>query len=190
MEVENTQGNTIHLNAMYSINKKLTYGESEYTLGEISQQKAFDNKMYISFTFYRTVPFHVVSSYLPTFLLHWISYGTMFIRYDNFQDRGSMSLTTLLVLISLYSETITLLPVTSYIKFIKIWYLFSISYLSGIIAVHLITNDITITKVAKLGFSPHLQFFSSLPHFFETMKILFGCILLGFYALYWLALVI
>lgn len=50
-----------------------------------------------------------------------------------------MSLTTLLVLIALYSDASAALPKTSYIKLIDIWFVFGISFLSLIISVHLAT---------------------------------------------------
>ena len=50
-----------------------------------------------------------------------------------------MSLTTLLVFISLYTETSNSLPSTAYLKYIDVWFVFSITYLSVIIIVHLAT---------------------------------------------------
>lgn len=52
-----------------------------------------------------------------------------------------MSLTTLLVLIDLYSDSLNSLPKTSYLKCLDIWFVFSIAFLSAIIAVHLTTNQ-------------------------------------------------
>ncbi|KAK4307895.1 hypothetical protein Pmani_020373 [Petrolisthes manimaculis] len=49
-----------------------------------------------------------------------------------------MSLTTLLVLISLYTETASTLPKTPYLKLIDIWFVFNIVYLSLIITTHLV----------------------------------------------------
>ena len=95
----------------------------------------------VSFMMYRYVSFRLVANYLPTFLLHIIGYGTLRIPAANFQDRGTMSLTTLLVLISLYTETLNSLPITSYVKIIDIWFIFSITFLSLIIGTHLLTCD-------------------------------------------------
>lgn len=61
-----------------------------------------------------------------------------------------MSLTTLLAFISLYTQTSASLPKTSYAKNIDLWYLFSLCYLSLIIAVHLSTCDAALsTRVTK-----------------------------------------
>lgn len=58
-----------------------------------------------------------------------------------------MSLTTLLVLIALYSDSVTSLPRTSYLKALDIWFMFSIAFLTAIIAAHLVTNRVN-TKMA------------------------------------------
>ncbi|KAK3863709.1 hypothetical protein Pcinc_030547 [Petrolisthes cinctipes] len=83
--------------------------------------------------------YHIWTVYLPTTLLMAIGYGTLFLPAERFPERGGMSLTTLLVLISLYTDASAALPNTSYIKLIDIWFVFSISFLSLIIAVHLAT---------------------------------------------------
>ena len=96
----------------------------------------------ITFVLSRYVSFHMFATYLPTSLLHFIGFRTLSIPASNFQDRGTMSLTTLLVLISLYTETLTALPITSYIKLIDVWFIFSITFLSLIISIHLFTCDV------------------------------------------------
>lgn len=68
-----------------------------------------------------------------------LRYGTLFLPAEFFSERGTMSLTTLLVFISLYTETSSTLPSTSYIKRIDIWFVFSIVYLTLIIMFHLVT---------------------------------------------------
>lgn len=65
-----------------------------------------------------------------------------------------MSLTTLLVLVSLYSDTATSLPKTSYLKLIDFWFIFSISFLSAIIAFHLATNRAAVFPVVPVGVPP------------------------------------
>lgn len=77
-------------------------------------------------------------------------YGTLFLPAARFPERGGMSLTTLLVLIALYSDASAALPKTSYIKFIDIWFVFGISFLSLIIFVHLATcktDDLQSTRM-------------------------------------------
>lgn len=100
-----------------------------------------DTRVIYTYVLHRQITFHLFSTYFPTMLMHGIGYGTLFIRADDFQDRGAFSLTTLLVLISLYSDTMVTLPVTSYLKHIDIWFIFSFTFLSFIIGIHIATNN-------------------------------------------------
>ncbi|XP_071530483.1 uncharacterized protein [Panulirus ornatus] len=100
-----------------------------------------NNTAFLSFKLQRQVNKHIWSTYVPTALLLGISYGTLYIPAESFTDRGTMSLTTLLVLVSLYTESLSSLPTTAYNKHIDLWYLFIIVYVSLIIAVHLVTSN-------------------------------------------------
>ncbi|XP_066975225.1 ligand-gated ion channel 50-like [Macrobrachium rosenbergii] len=82
---------------------------------------------------------HIWIVYIPTTFLIGIGYGTLFLPVDRFAERGGMSLTTLLVLISLYTDASSRLPETTYLKLMDVWFVFTIFFLSLIITVHLIT---------------------------------------------------
>lgn len=97
----------------------------------------------VSFQLARRIDHELWATYVPTSLLLGICYGTLFIPLENFSDRGTISLTTMLVLISLYTDSQSNLPATSYNKHIDLWYLFIIFYMSLIIAVHLATSQTT-----------------------------------------------
>ena len=113
---------------------------SEYHIGKYSLNQEGRN-FSLAFNINRYSKLYLVTTFLPTGFLHLIGYGTLTLNPDNFQDRGTMSLTTLLVLISLYTDTSVALPKTPYIKLIDIWYIFSISFISLIITVHLLTSN-------------------------------------------------
>ncbi|CAL4087055.1 unnamed protein product, partial [Meganyctiphanes norvegica] len=87
--------------------------------------------------------YHGFATFVPTILLHLLSFATLLINAQNFSDRGSMSLTTLLVLIALYVETLSSLPRTPYLKSLDVWFGFSVTFLTLIIAVHVATNGAT-----------------------------------------------
>ncbi|KAK7070302.1 hypothetical protein SK128_013581 [Halocaridina rubra] len=101
-----------------------------------------NSRMDIVITLRRRPEYHIFSTYFPVTLLHMIGTGTLYIDLNDFQDRGTMSLTALLVLIAFYSDTMNSLPKTSYLKLIDVWYIFSIGYLSLIIGIHLLTNRV------------------------------------------------
>lgn len=108
-----------------------------------------DKNLVCSFKMTRHISYPLFSIYLPTALMHVIAYGTLWIPVSNFQDRGTMSLTTLLVLIAFYSDVLSQLPITAYLKLLDIWFIFSIAYLSIIIFFHLITSDTSYVIVER-----------------------------------------
>lgn len=92
-------------------------------------------------------------SYLPTFLLLAIGYSTLFLPVAPFNDRGTMSLTALLVLVALFTDSLAALPGTSYNTHIDTWYIFSMAYLALIIATHVITPNREILRRSRLFFA-------------------------------------
>lgn len=76
-------------------------------------------------------------------------YGTLHLPAEFFNERGTMSLTTLLAFFSLYTQTSSSLPKTSYAKNIDVWYLFSLCYLSLIITVHIATCATALSGTRK-----------------------------------------
>ncbi|XP_071549254.1 uncharacterized protein [Panulirus ornatus] len=99
------------------------------------------NVVRLSMTLRRQWTYHLWATYFPTTLLHVIGYGTLTIAPGDFQSRGAMSLTTLLMLIALYSDTLAALPTCSYLRVMDGWLLFSVGFLSTVIAIHMATND-------------------------------------------------
>lgn len=79
-------------------------------------------------------------TFLPSASLLIIGYGTLFLPAESFSDRGTMSLTSLLVLVALYTESLDTLPAIPYNTHMDIWYIFSIAFLGLIIATHLCTS--------------------------------------------------
>ncbi|KAK8385781.1 hypothetical protein O3P69_016509 [Scylla paramamosain] len=113
------------------------------------------NNFTIQVTLLRRQEYYTFSTYLPSVLLLAIGYGTLHLPADFFNERGTMSLTTLLVFISLYTQMSASLPKTSYMKHIDMWYVFSLSYLSLIITIHLATCSTALsTRVKKVAPSP------------------------------------
>lgn len=52
-----------------------------------------------------------------------------------------LSLLALLALVGLYSETLAALPSCSYLRLLDAWLLFSVAFLSAVIAVHVGASD-------------------------------------------------
>ncbi|CAL4109784.1 unnamed protein product [Meganyctiphanes norvegica] len=66
-----------------------------------------------------------------------IGYATYFLKSSLIQDRLIVSLTSLLVLLTLFSQVGDTLPKTSYVKMIDDWFLFTIVLLLFIILSHM-----------------------------------------------------
>ncbi|KAK3889021.1 hypothetical protein Pcinc_006897 [Petrolisthes cinctipes] len=107
--------------------------------------------IWAAFHLFRRPAYHLFSTYLPTVLLHSIGFFTLSIPPQNFQDRGTMSLTTMLVLVSLYTELQSGLPKTAYLKLIDFWFICSICFLTSIIMVHLATSNTTNSSMISVG---------------------------------------
>ncbi|XP_069981222.1 uncharacterized protein [Penaeus vannamei] len=79
----------------------------------------------------------VLTIFMPTFLLLGIGYGTLYIQLKAFQVRAIMTLTTLLVLYTLFNQVSSALPDTAYIKMIDMWFFFCIFLIFSVIIVHI-----------------------------------------------------
>ncbi|CAL4120969.1 unnamed protein product, partial [Meganyctiphanes norvegica] len=82
----------------------------------------------------------MISTIIPTILLTTIGYATLYIKTSLIQVRLVVSLTTMLVMYTLFSQTAQVLPRTSYVKMVDIWFLFCISILFFIIIFHFVTS--------------------------------------------------
>ena len=74
----------------------------------------------------RMYTFHLASTYFPTTCLMIIVEMTLFIDDSNFDTNVMVSLTTLLVMYTLFQSISDTLPKTAYIKLIDMWLLFSL----------------------------------------------------------------
>nr|XP_027218304.1 glycine receptor subunit alpha-2-like [Penaeus vannamei] len=78
----------------------------------------------------------ILTMFVPTTIISLIGYGTFFFKWYDFTNRIMVSLTVLLVLTQLFSQTTDMLPKTSYFKLIDIWFFGSITYTFVVIVVH------------------------------------------------------
>lgn len=67
--------------------------------------------------------YYISAAYVPSCMLLVISYLTYFFDVEDFSNRVTVALTSLLVLATLFSELVGGLPKTSYLKLIDVWFL-------------------------------------------------------------------
>ncbi|KAF2364165.1 C-type lectin-like [Trinorchestia longiramus] len=163
-----------------TIQVKLDIGEPFETLVVYNGEKYLQQFRVWNFSIYSdytdatsrvTVHFHLtrlsnlimISTMLPTLMLLIIGYSTLYIKPALLQVRLTVSLTTLLVLYTLFSQTSSTLPKTSYVKMIDVWFFFVIFVLFLIIVLHVIiervgkASKITHVKPVKRMNSSQLQ---------------------------------
>ena len=66
--------------------------------------------------------YHLLNSFLTSFLILLICFATFFFRVDDFNERIMVSLTALLVLTALFTQANSVTVNTSYLKLLDIWY--------------------------------------------------------------------
>nr|XP_027227735.1 gamma-aminobutyric acid receptor subunit delta-like [Penaeus vannamei] len=79
----------------------------------------------------------LLTTFLPSVLLLSVSWATLFVKLKDLNVRAIMSLTTLLVLYTLFAQLSSSLPSTAAIKLIDIWFFFIIFLLFSNIMVHI-----------------------------------------------------
>lgn len=120
----------------YEANDKLT----EYAVGriEVSDYMTIDpySGLSVSIQMKHLYASQILTIFIPTTIINIISYATFFFKWYDFQNRIMVSLTSLLVLMTLFSQVADTLPRTSYFKLVDIWFFFSIIYTFLIIMLH------------------------------------------------------
>ncbi|XP_053634161.1 uncharacterized protein [Cherax quadricarinatus] len=71
--------------------------------------------------------YYIGNAVVPSLLMVVICYLALFFDLHDFQDRIMVSLTSLLVLAQLFNQTSQIIPKTSYLKHIDVWYICLIS---------------------------------------------------------------
>ena len=93
-----------------------------YTFAKISNETGVKAEFHLR----RMYTFHLANTYFPTTCLMIIVETTLFIDDSNFATNVMVSLTTLLVMYTLFQSISDNLPKTAYLKLIDMWLLFSL----------------------------------------------------------------
>ncbi|XP_071541802.1 uncharacterized protein [Panulirus ornatus] len=103
-------------------------------------QESHGIKLEVSFTMTRRPKFLVIKLFIPSFMLMMVGYVTLYIPRQLVQARLVLSLTTKLVLYTLFNQASSSLPDTAYVKLIDIWFFFCICTLFFIILFHVFVD--------------------------------------------------
>ncbi|XP_050691626.1 uncharacterized protein LOC126983173 [Eriocheir sinensis] len=108
-----------------------------YTVKHVGRAEAGQGTFRVEFELHRRQGVIMLSTFLPSGLLLLVSWATLFVGLKEVNVRCIMSLTTLLVLYTLFSNMSRSLPATASIKLIDVWFFFIIFLLFTNIVVHI-----------------------------------------------------
>ena len=99
------------------------YVITKWTL-EYRNQERSEEGIQMKLVLKRRIINELLTSYLPSVLLIFISYSTTFFRPFYFEASVTVNLTTMLVMTTIFIAVMDKLPSTAYIKMIDIWLIF------------------------------------------------------------------
>ncbi|XP_037790048.1 gamma-aminobutyric acid receptor subunit beta-1-like [Penaeus monodon] len=131
---------TFQMGEMESLLVKLRRGEEgvvykgpkqlpEYKVSQVVMQAISRNDtegQLVTMTLTNLYRYYLGNAYIPSLLLVIICYSTFYFRVEEFGDRIMVSITAMLVLVALFSQTSSTIPRTTYLKYIDVWYMFYI----------------------------------------------------------------
>jgi len=85
-----------------------------------------DNGISVTLKMQRRYHHHLFTTFLPTFGLMIMCQSTLYLRADHFKTKSGVTLTTMLVMYTLYQSVSIELPPTAFIKMIDIWLIFGL----------------------------------------------------------------
>ncbi|XP_071530506.1 uncharacterized protein [Panulirus ornatus] len=135
---------------------------SKYTVTSVKfSESSGGSQMSIELELSRRQGMVVLSNFLPSAMLLVVSWATLFLKLEELNVRAIMSLTTLLVLYTLFSNMSRSLPSTAAIKLIDIWFFFIIFVLFINIMIHVfLGKPQPAPKTNKIASGPHVTVMS------------------------------
>ena len=118
------------------------------TNGDFKAQK-FTNELYeegkragfkVSILFSAQYNYYLLNNYLPSLLIFVIAYSTLYFPINNFNERVMVSLTSLLVLATFFTQASESIAHTPYVKMIDIWFITLIGFNFVIVILNVVTD--------------------------------------------------
>lgn len=122
----------------------------------------------VEIEFQNQYTFYITNVIVPTLLMAIICYLTFFFRLNDFQNRIVISLTSMLVLATLFTQMNQSIPKTAYFKLIDGWFMSLIVLDFLVVVIHTIIENLcgmrtpSVNKSVKhssiqVAWSPHVQ---------------------------------
>ncbi|KAL7646768.1 UNVERIFIED_CONTAM: hypothetical protein RMT77_002023 [Armadillidium vulgare] len=132
-------------NLIYDGNKQL----GEYNFVSANHEIGKNGAVVVTIHLVNLYGFHMLNSFVPTLLICIIAYSTLIFPIKDFSDRVMLSLTALLVLAALFTQSSNTSVITPYFKLLDIWYVVSIFYCFMIVIYNILLRKFTSVQERK-----------------------------------------
>ena len=88
--------------------------------------KEVEGGLEVMMTMQRRFNHHLATTFIPTFCLMIVCQSTLYFNAEHFKTTSGVTVTTMLVMYTLYQAVSHKLPPTSYIKMIDVWLIFGL----------------------------------------------------------------
>ena len=149
-----------HLDGVFS-----RTSNGDYVVTDV-QHESYDGNgtvgVMVSINFKAQFGYYLLNNYWPSFLIFIIAYTTFFFPLDNFNERVMVSLTSLLVLATFFSQASESTVHTPYVKMIDIWYAGLIGFNFATVVLNVVINCNSSQKVHPSS-APKKNFLQLIP---------------------------
>lgn len=119
----------------------------DFDLEKVTAQEQGDDKLTLTLHLRGKPDYHITNSFLPSSLMFVICYSSLFFPIAGFNERIMVSLTSLLVLVALFSQATDTYVKTPYYKLIDVWYVWLIFLCFAVVIANALVNYLRVLKV-------------------------------------------
>ncbi|XP_050692096.1 uncharacterized protein LOC126983432 [Eriocheir sinensis] len=126
------------------------YGDRDlldFRLEKVTAQVHHDGKLTFTLHLVGQPDYHLTNSFLPSALMFVICYSSLFFPISGFNERIMVSLTSLLVLVALFSQATNTYVRTPYYKLIDVWYVGLIFLCFAVVIANVLVNYLRVLRV-------------------------------------------
>lgn len=131
------------LNLEYYADKDLL----DFRLEKVTAQTHHEEKLTLTLHLSGQPDYHLTNNFLPSSLMFVICYSSLFFPVPGFNERIMVSLTSLLVLVALFSQATNTYVRTPYYKLIDVWYVMLILFCFAVVIANVIVNNLRFMKL-------------------------------------------
>lgn len=132
--------------------KTITYGNNkdllDFSLENLTRQiHSHNHKLTLKLHLKAKPDYHLINSFLPSSLLFFVCYSSLSFPTTYFNERIMVSLTSLLVVVTLFSQATDTYIKTPYYKLIDVWYVMLITLCFATVTANVLVNSLRLSRV-------------------------------------------